>query len=98
MSKLDKFLNNYAEGRQAADQLLIRFADDSPCSLEDWRSALEFFLEWLESRGETSDLKTMLGYLECCVDSQSGMSGAIDLRANLQEMLDDYGFQGSTLN
>lgn len=75
-------------------ELLLSYVNESPFSLTDWVTAIEYFHDWLETRGQKIDFLPMLKYLECCVASQDARESGQTLAALTADMLKVMGYNG----
>ncbi len=77
---------------------LAKSVDASPYSLAEWIEAIEDFYAWLKEHKSVSDLRTMLGYLECAVAAIQNKPTPPPLRELLNDMLIMYGYDGAKKN
>lgn len=85
----------HAHPHQRPEVFFLQCVDDSPYPLEEWIVAVEVFFEWLHQRERGSDLRTMMGYLNCCIENVDAVTTRPPLHQVLQEMLDRHGFEGA---
>ena len=74
--------------------LLIESVNESPYSLSEWLGAWEFFSQWLAKRNRKGGFAVMLGYLDCCSQYIEGKGVIPTFNAQVEEMLEAYGFEG----
>ena len=95
MGSYEKLAIDFSGGIKAANEILCHYVDNSPYSVEEWHEALDFLHLWIQKKNVSSDLLSMLGYIKCCVMSQSQLAGVTSLVDILEQMLEDYGFDRS---
>ncbi|MDA0350567.1 MAG: hypothetical protein O3C43_16355 [Verrucomicrobia bacterium] len=79
-------------GKQTGDATeLFERVDGSTYSIMDWLEAIECFHDWISSHGQSTSLKTLLGYIECCTEATPNEPS---LKNTVTEMLRQYGFEG----
>lgn len=93
MSSFQSF--SHANPHQKVGDVFFKAVDDSPYRLEDWIESLEVFYLWLHEKERGSDLKTMMGYMNCCIESVDSVTARPVLKDILLQMLNTHGFEGS---
>ncbi len=75
--------------------LLVENVDESPFTLSEWLEAWELFNDWLGKRNRRANFINILGYLACCGQYLEGKAVFPAFCDLLEEMLEEYGFEGS---
>ncbi len=76
--------------------VILEYVNDSPFSLLDWICSIEYFYHWLEERSVKINFQPMLKYLTCCITSQDALESGQTLMALIQDMLQVFGYEGSS--
>lgn len=92
LSSFESFSHLHPQDKPA--EFFFEEVDDSSYRLKDWIECIEAFYRWLHERERGADLKTMIGYIHCCIESVDRVSSKPDLKAVLLEMLDRFDFEG----
>lgn len=77
--------------------LLCDFVDDSAHDLREWINALTVFDDWLrENNRPPQPLTMLLPYLSCSAEAQTSSPMPLPLPHILADMLELYGYEGSS--
>ncbi len=74
--------------------VIFQYVNESPFSLSDWMSAIEYFYNWLEEQGRKIDFLPMLKYLACCVAAPDASEAGQTLTSLITDMLQVHGYEG----
>ncbi len=94
LERLAQLSQRYGEPLDAFFKNLRQRVDDSSFGLLDWLGALEAVMIDLEDGKRAAPLSTIIGYAHCTAEFMASQRHGQSLRAVVEEMLDQYGFDG----